>query len=177
MLLGLFLLENCPKLKLNGEAAALALSKWLSSPSVLSKNMILQTKSNSILEMWRYFQKNSWIQGSCRIRTDAFDKHCIRSILRKRILETKKNSNKWEEQDRTRTRICSYCFHDIRIKTFLYCFFLSIGFKKDFLLPQACLYLNQNFFEKEPKQRFLNQTPILSHFAYQCLCNQINSFP
>ena len=57
MLLGLFLLENCPKLKLNGEAAALALSKWLSSPSVLSKNMILQTKSNSILEMWRYFQK------------------------------------------------------------------------------------------------------------------------
>ena len=29
---GLFLLENCPNLNLNGEAASLALTKWLSSP-------------------------------------------------------------------------------------------------------------------------------------------------
>lgn len=54
---GMFLLENCPRLNLNGEAAAIALTKWLSNPTVLSKNMLLIAHSQNVLEMWLYFQK------------------------------------------------------------------------------------------------------------------------
>lgn len=53
----MFLLENCPRLNLNGEAAAIALTKWLSNPTVLSKNMLLLAHSQNVLEMWLYFQK------------------------------------------------------------------------------------------------------------------------
>ena len=54
---GTFLIENCPKLGLDGEKASLALTKWLSSPSTLSMNMLLHVKSQDILDLWLYFQK------------------------------------------------------------------------------------------------------------------------
>lgn len=41
---GNFLIDTCPKLGLNGEAAALALTRWLSDPSPFTNDMQLQLK-------------------------------------------------------------------------------------------------------------------------------------
>ena len=54
---GLFLIENCPKFQLDGEKASLALSKWLSNPTALSKNMLLHLKNDGLLEVLQFFQK------------------------------------------------------------------------------------------------------------------------
>ena len=54
---GCFLLDVCPKIGLDGEKTSLALTKWLSEPSVLTRNMLVQINSNSILDVWKYFEK------------------------------------------------------------------------------------------------------------------------
>ena len=44
---------------LDGEASALALSKRLSHPSILSNFALLQMKHNFIIQAWKYFEKST----------------------------------------------------------------------------------------------------------------------
>ena len=53
---GMFLLENCEKLGLNGESASLALTQWLSYPSQLTKNMQLHAEKDGILQNWSFLK-------------------------------------------------------------------------------------------------------------------------
>ena len=104
---GGFLLDVCPKLGLNGEAAALALSKWLSHPSVLSRYALLQMQNNSILEVWKYFEKiNEFkdlaIVAQMLLINTASEASCEREFWKQRKILTNERNRTGQELAFTR---------------------------------------------------------------------------
>ena len=104
---GNFLIDTCPKLGLNGEAAALALTRWLSDPSPFTNNMQLQLKNNSILDVWKFFEKipryrDLAIFAQILLTNNSSEASCEREFWKQRKIVTKERNRTGQELAFTR---------------------------------------------------------------------------